>query len=263
MKEIIDELKKPFPPDQVKWKVQATKGKWSTFVPYVDARAVVDRLNDATGGYWQDQYSEVSGLLLCKIGIYDASTGQWLWRQDTGTESREDKEKGHVSDAFKRASVKWGLGHDLYNTMPIIKVKNGQLNGKPTPLGFDGKQIYNATDFCKKLLTQNKGKSTIWFDHAKAGGNDFTQTTPPPEKVTPPPAPKSNAGEKAAKYKKLILGALEVGSDKQKDVLARMLSSSAFSREDRKSFIDTWNATTDQVGRSEVMESIQNKLKQK
>lgn len=43
-------------------------------------------------------------------------------KQDVGTESNTEKEKGQASDAFKRAGFNWGIGRELYSA-PFIWVK--------------------------------------------------------------------------------------------------------------------------------------------
>mgnify|MGYP001081777368 CR=1 FL=1 len=175
--ETIKALQTPFPPNEVKWKVQATKGAWSTYVAYVDSRAVAKKLDEATSLMWQDKYEEVSGLLICSIGLF--IDGHWIWRSDTGTESDMDKEKGHVSDAFKRCAVKWGVGRDLYE-MPIIKIKNtGSNNGKPYAT-YKGKPIYDATSVCRELIQVSNGNKQIWWDDEKPK----THTPPAPPKVS-------------------------------------------------------------------------------
>ena len=47
---------------------------------------------------------------------------QWISKEDTGTESNTEKEKGLASDSFKRACFNWGIGRELY-TAPNIKIK--------------------------------------------------------------------------------------------------------------------------------------------
>ena len=46
---------------------------------------------------------------------------QWVSKEDTGTESFTEKEKGLASDSFKRACFNWGIGRELY-TAPFIWV---------------------------------------------------------------------------------------------------------------------------------------------
>ena len=56
----IEELRRPFTPEAIKWKVQATgpKGKpstWGMVVPYIDARLVIERLDEVAPGEWGDR----------------------------------------------------------------------------------------------------------------------------------------------------------------------------------------------------------------
>lgn len=56
---------------------------------------------------------------------------QWISKEDTGTESNTEKEKGLASDSFKRACFNWGIGRELY-TAPFIYIPykyNGKLTG--------------------------------------------------------------------------------------------------------------------------------------
>jgi hypothetical protein len=55
----------------------------------------------------------------CIVSIYDITTKQWIQKEDTGTESYTEKEKGLASDSFKRACFNWGIGRELY-TAPFI-----------------------------------------------------------------------------------------------------------------------------------------------
>ena len=55
----------------------------------------------------------------CIVSIWDDEKGQWIEKEDTGTESNTEKEKGLASDSFKRACFNWGIGRELY-TAPFI-----------------------------------------------------------------------------------------------------------------------------------------------
>ena len=41
----------------------------------------------------------------------------WISKQDVGTESNTEKEKGQVSDSFKRACFNLGIGRELYEAL--------------------------------------------------------------------------------------------------------------------------------------------------
>jgi len=58
----------------------------------------------------------------CIVSIWDADKSQWITKEDTGSESNTEKEKGLASDSFKRACFNWGIGRELYD-YPVIKIK--------------------------------------------------------------------------------------------------------------------------------------------
>ena len=106
----LEDLKKELP---YKWRVQSTKFGKTTCVAYIDARDCMDILDEVCGPEnWQSIFYEANGLLFCKVGIF--AKEQWVWKSDTGSESKVEKDKGHVSDAFKRSCVEWGIGRFLY-----------------------------------------------------------------------------------------------------------------------------------------------------
>lgn len=93
---------------------------YCTLLLYKDARVDMDILDETVGeDNWQRKHYEVKGNLFCSVGI-NVKNG-WVWKDDCGTESNTEKEKGESSDSFKRACVNWGIGRELY-TAPLIKV---------------------------------------------------------------------------------------------------------------------------------------------
>lgn len=109
----LKELQKKIP---YKWKPQSqskTSKKWSC-VAYIDARDVMDLLDEVCKPEnWQKKFYQVKNTMCCSIGI--KINNEWIWKDDGGTESDYEKEKGEVSDAFKRAGVNWGIGRFLYD----------------------------------------------------------------------------------------------------------------------------------------------------
>ena len=108
--------------------------KWCTLLLYKDARVDQRLLDEVVGAtHWQRSHELIDGQLFCTVSIYDADTKQWVSKQDVGTESNTEKEKGRASDAFKRACFNWGIGRELY-TAPFIYIKdlgaNDFSNGK-------------------------------------------------------------------------------------------------------------------------------------
>lgn len=112
-------LRAPFPFAALGWKPQATKGNRALAVAYIDARDVMDRLDEAVGTEnWQDAYEFLpGGQVMCRLSVRIG--GEWVTKADVGGESEQpdkgDREKAAVSDALKRAAVKFGIGRYLYS----------------------------------------------------------------------------------------------------------------------------------------------------
>ena len=136
-----------------KWRVQSfSKFKaQGQCVAYIDARQAQDLLDDVVGvGNWQDKYYSEGGLLFCSVGIKVDS--EWVWKADTGSESNMEAQKGHSSDAFKRACVKWGIGRFLYN----LKIQYVEANEIKTQKNYpypvqNGKRIWDLTKHINSL----------------------------------------------------------------------------------------------------------------
>jgi hypothetical protein len=107
-----------------------TNKPYATLLIYKDAR-VDQRILDETFGpmNWERSHEVIAGRLYCTVRIWDAEKGQWVSKQDVGTESNTEKEKGLASDSFKRACVNWGIGRELY-TSPFIWIKPDSIQLK-------------------------------------------------------------------------------------------------------------------------------------
>ena len=62
---------------------------------------------------WKREHKTIDGLMFCGVSILIGE--EWVTKWDVGTESTFEKEKGLVSDSFKRACVNWGIARDLYS----------------------------------------------------------------------------------------------------------------------------------------------------
>jgi hypothetical protein len=147
----LTELLKPMP---YQWRVQSfSKNKPScSCVAYIDARDVMKVLDDVVGAEnWQDDYRVIHEQMFAGIGIF--INNQWVWKWDTGTESQTEKEKGIVSDSFKRAAVKWGVGRFLYD-LDIKYVDANEVKTQsnyPYPVDKNGKRIFDITSHINNL----------------------------------------------------------------------------------------------------------------
>lgn len=106
LKTAIPELRRPFTVAAVKFKPQSvTKTGKTICVAYIDARLASERLNHVVPEDWTDAYRPVgNNLMWCDLTVCGVT------RSDVG----EGTGKALVSDALKRAAVKFGVGVSLY-----------------------------------------------------------------------------------------------------------------------------------------------------
>src|SRR5262245_39779524 len=111
-------LAAPFSEMEVKFKPQAVKGNRALALAYVDVRAIMDRLDHVLGfENWQDDYQLLpDNSVLCRLRL--RIENKWVTKMDVGGQSEQpdggDRLKAAVSDALKRAAVKFGIGRYLY-----------------------------------------------------------------------------------------------------------------------------------------------------
>ena len=112
---------------------QNIKGNKVLYLLYRDARTDMDILDDSVGpGYWKREHARENKN--CIVSIYNPEIKEWVSKEDTGSESNMEKQKGLAADSFKRTCVNWGICRELY-TGPIISIKlndNEMYNGKPS-----------------------------------------------------------------------------------------------------------------------------------
>jgi hypothetical protein len=132
----LSELRKPLSISEIDFRVQSiNKGGYATILAYKDARADINRLDEVcTPLGWKREHTRDNHN--CIVSIWDIEHKHWVSKEDTGTESNTEKEKGLASDSFKRACFNWGIGIELYD-YPIISVKLldnewDKTTGKPT-----------------------------------------------------------------------------------------------------------------------------------
>lgn len=141
-------LKKEIP---FRWKVQSARSWGCECVAYIDARQVMDVLDEVMGPEnWQDHYQEVAGNVYCDLSLRVNNT--WITKSDCGSQSNFEAEKGQASDAFKRAAVKWGIGRFLYSmaSVRVKAVENGTDDrGKPryAPADDQGRKVRDLTAY--------------------------------------------------------------------------------------------------------------------
>ena len=120
-KEVQEKLGQPTPKDKIKMR----EGFGGKMLSYIDARYVMDVLDDVVGcENWRDEYQVLNGNMFCGLSV--RVNGEWITKWDVGSESNIESEKGEVSGAFKRAAVKWQISRDLYDEEPVPKKKSSK-----------------------------------------------------------------------------------------------------------------------------------------
>lgn len=131
--DMMSELHKPIPREMVKWRCQTLTrdGDKGLALAYIDARALMERLDAVVGPpNWQDHYAETPrGRVICTLSI--RIDGEWISKSDGAGDSDIEGEKGGLSDAFKRAGVKWGVARELYAIGDVwVPCETSEYTGK-------------------------------------------------------------------------------------------------------------------------------------
>lgn len=161
----------------IECRVSTVSDKGCSLLLYKDARCDMKILDETVEPEnWKRSHELINGNLFCNVSIWDEGKKEWVTKQDVGTESYTEKEKGQASDAFKRACFNWGIGRELY-TAPFIWIKSGdvtlaQKNGKSTTYDkFSVEQIIVENGEIKALSIRNDSlhKRVFLFDNRDNG----------------------------------------------------------------------------------------------
>jgi len=126
LKEIERELKKPFRPDEIEFRISA-KSKDKTkglAVAYIQNRAVQNRLDEVMGfSNWKNEFISTDNGKICGLSL--RINDEWITKYDGASDTKIESTKGGISDSMKRAAVQWGIGRYLYNLPSTwVKIKN-------------------------------------------------------------------------------------------------------------------------------------------
>ena len=104
--------------DEIDCRVSQIASNWLTLLLYKNARVDMDILDETFGVMnWKREHKRDNAN--CVVSIWNDEIKEWVSKEDTGTESFSEAEKGLASDSFKRACVNIGIGRELY-TSPTI-----------------------------------------------------------------------------------------------------------------------------------------------
>ena len=165
------------PLDQVEWRVQGKidRGGGVTVVAYLDGPTVSGLLDEWVGPFrWKDHYEPAgkAGTMWCHLSVQDED-GNWITKEDLGTASDMEADKGLVSDAFKRVAMrKWRVGANVFD-LPILRItrfRQVERQGKEPQAYLTGE----SHEEIKQQLTR------LGFDQA-AQATRVATAEPPPE----------------------------------------------------------------------------------
>lgn len=156
----LKKLGEPFDPKEIDWRIGQAGSKdnkpWAKVLAYIDARAVMDRLDAVVGPEnWKERYWKEGAGWMCGLSIRVG--GEWVEKVDGSEETDIEGFKGGISKALVRAGVKWGIGRYLYNLgdgwaqivaagTKAARFQNAKKDGK-----YDG-QNYPAFNWLPPIL---------------------------------------------------------------------------------------------------------------
>ena len=159
--------------DEIECRVAQAKATGVSILLYKDARCDQNILDETVGEMnWMRHHCRDNAN--CVVSIWDERKGQWIDKEDTGTESNTEKEKGLASDSFKRACFNWGIGRELY-TAPFIWIKAEAC----TALSGDGQRWKCYDEFeVEKIVIENKRIMALSIKNVKSGKRCFVWQHP-------------------------------------------------------------------------------------
>lgn len=174
--------------NEIDARIGTAKPNGVSLLLYKDARCDMNILDEAVGPYnWMRTHSRDNAN--CTVSIWDEKKGQWISKEDTGTESKTEAEKGLASDSFKRACFNWGIGRELYSAPFIwISGKGDDLKFEKftvTEIGYDDNREIN------KLQIINRAGIVVYA--LNASKKITIQPEPTPDEAPGDPLPKAGA----------------------------------------------------------------------
>ena len=161
--------------EEISCRVNQINDKGLTLLLYKDARVDMDILDETVGCMnWKKEYTRDNRN--CIVSIWDEEKKEWISKEDTGTESNNEAEKGLASDSFKRACVNWGIGRELY-TAPFIYIPASKVEITPK-----GNKYTTYDKFHVEAIKYDKNRNIIALS-IKNQNNKRVYLLEPPKEV--------------------------------------------------------------------------------
>ena len=171
---------------------------------YKNARVDMKILDELYGPMgWKRSHRLIGDRLYCLVEVWDKEKKEWVGKEDVGTESNTEAEKGQASDSFKRACFNWGIGRELY-TAPKVSVELSENEYTKDTSGrirvwatFDVSEIgYDAKTRTIVSLTivDRWGNVRFTMEPEKISGRTKKTPSKPVEKAVTTTTPEKNSG---------------------------------------------------------------------
>lgn len=185
--------------DEVEIRAARCGDGWAQLLLYKDARVDMNILDETVGPMnWQRKHSRDNAN--CVVSIWDEDKKQWVEKEDVGTESNTEAEKGLASDSFKRSCTCWGIGRELYSAPNImVNIHTEQKNGRwqiPAKTNiYVHDFLINEGKISKLVICENDGHIIFnWSD----GRARLSSSVPPKKPVEVKPVIEQVKEEKPA-----------------------------------------------------------------
>nr|DAT73583.1 MAG TPA: Rad52/22 family double-strand break repair protein [Caudoviricetes sp.] len=152
--------------NDVECRIKKITNEGAVLLLYKTARVDMRILDEVYGEMnWQRHHEVINGNLFCTISVWDSEKSQWISKQDVGTESNAEAEKGQASDSFKRAGFAWGIGRELYDA-PFIWI-SGKVSKYDRFHVTDIQYDREKQAFTRLTICDDKGKERYRLNGTK------------------------------------------------------------------------------------------------
>ena len=142
--------------DEIECRVAMVNEKGLSLLLFKDARVDQKILDETFTPFgWRRTHQSIDGNLYCTVEIWDKEKCQWIAKQDVGTVSYSEKEKGQASDSFKRACFNWGIGREMYSA-PFIWVPAEKVDIK-----LKGDSYVTSERFSVQSISYNEQREIV------------------------------------------------------------------------------------------------------
>ncbi len=173
--------------DEIECRVSVINERGLSLLLFKDARVDQKILDETFTPFgWRRTHQSIDGNLYCTVEIWDKEKQQWISKQDVGTVSYSEKEKGQASDSFKRTCFNWGIGRELY-TAPFIWISAENVSIKPK-----GDRYTTSEHFLVQAIDYNEEREISYLMIVNGKGKKVFEMGKPRKADGKKPVPASN-----------------------------------------------------------------------